>query len=200
MTDPLRAIDAAQTWGWQGWFAAAAFSLGTTIVFAARYLVRKQEEVWGSWMKSQSDKDDILKDIVKDSRETNRNMIHIVEKNNILIERSNEVILTALATINHNAHAIVAGLCLLTTGCTTVTQTARSEDRATNGTVVIRETVNRAKLSPFGKQDSIIKELKISAGKTATVGAGSLETSSTNSDLGSSISHLLELLKLLSAK
>ena len=92
MMDPIKVVEQAQNWGPGAWLAAVALALTITIVFAARYLVKKQEQVWGSWMTVQGEKDKLLQDMVQDSRETNRTMVHIVEKNNILIERNNAVL------------------------------------------------------------------------------------------------------------
>lgn len=88
--DPIKIVEQAQHWGLGAWLAAVVFALTVTIVFAARYLVKKQEQVWGSWMTVQAEKDKLLQDMVQDSRETNRTMVHVVERNNILIERNND--------------------------------------------------------------------------------------------------------------
>lgn len=88
MNEATSFVDKAQHWSWEAWFAAAALALIMSIVFAARYLVAKQEEVWGSWMHAQADKDLLLREMVKDSRETNATMVRVIERNTLTIEHN----------------------------------------------------------------------------------------------------------------
>lgn len=92
MIDPIKVVEQTQGWNAGSWLAAAVVGLVVTIVLTARYFVKGQEKVWSSWMKTQDEKDKILQDMVKDSRETNTTLVRVVEKNSLLIERNNQAL------------------------------------------------------------------------------------------------------------
>lgn len=79
-------------------------------------------------------------------------------------------------------------------GCTSISQRARTMETAPDGTQILRESRNR--MVSTGSAKTIADKLKVAAGKTATVGADGIEGTSTN-DSAQTLDSLTRLLQAI---
>ncbi len=91
---------------------------------------------------------------------------------------------------------VIAGVWLACSvaGCASISQTAVAMETGTNGMQIVRETKNR--MIATGSAKAIVEKLKVSAGKTSSIGAESMESTSTN-DSASTLDSLTRLLQSL---
>ena len=87
--------------------------------------------------------------------------------------------------------AMVASL----TGCAYTTQRISTESRGTNGLVEVRTTKNRA--YAWGDARQVIEKLKLSNGKTQSVGVNNLDESASTTNIASNLQALVQLLNAL---
>lgn len=80
-------------------------------------------------------------------------------------------------------------------GCAYTTQRIATESHGTNGLVEIRTTKNRA--MAWGDARQTIEKLKLSNGKTQSVGVSELNESASTTNMASNLQALVQLLQAL---
>ena len=82
-------------------------------------------------------------------------------------------------------------------GCAYTTQRISTESHGTNGLVELRTTKNRA--YAWGDARQVIEKLKLSNGKTQSVGISSVDESASTTNIASNLNALVQLLNALKA-
>jgi hypothetical protein len=86
-------------------------------------------------------------------------------------------------------------LAFLLVGCAFTTQSIRTEATGTNGIKEVRTTQSRA--VAWGDARQVIEKLKLTNGKTQSVGISGLESESTTTNIASNLKALTDLLQAL---
>lgn len=83
----VRAAEAMGRWSWETWFALLFLLIVVVIAFCARWLVGKHEQLWGSWMKAQEEKEKLWREVVVQSQQTNALIASALERQSSTNER-----------------------------------------------------------------------------------------------------------------
>ena len=104
MNEALRAADSMSRWSWEGWAALFLLILIALVFMVGRWLTTKHEELVHQLSKGQETKDNLMREIIESSRETNRTMTEILTRNTMVLESAIRVINGAEYTHHNVTH------------------------------------------------------------------------------------------------
>lgn len=83
----VKAAEVMGRWSWETWFAMLFLIVVLVIGFGVRWLVSKHEQLWTQWMKSQEEKEELWREVVVQSQQTNAMIASALDRQSATNER-----------------------------------------------------------------------------------------------------------------